>query len=374
VRHDESDFERLRQKQEKRTANGQQARTSRFKLKLLNLIRIATTRNYLVKGILPRVGLAVVWGPPKCGKSFWVFDLVMHVALARKYRGRKVQSGPVVYLALEGGSGFANRIEAWRQRNLIEDADPAVPFYLLDVPLDLTKDVKELIAAIRNQLGGNPVVIVIDTLNRALVGDENKPEDMAKFIKACDLLRAAFDCLILVIHHCGIVANRPRGHTSLSGADDAQIAVERDKDGIIIARVEHMKDSEAGAVFASKLEPIELGSDDDGDPISSCVIAEAEAGTAGFKLSKTQGFALDALKKTIADKDDGIDVKADSELAKKGIPVGRRICHSESWRRRFYDTYPADKLDTKKKALLRATLELADAGLIELVSEYVWVK
>ena len=27
---------------------------------------------------IPRVGLVVVWGPPKCGKSFWAFDLAMH--------------------------------------------------------------------------------------------------------------------------------------------------------------------------------------------------------------------------------------------------------------------------------------------------------
>jgi hypothetical protein len=29
----------------------------------------------------PRVGLILVWGPPKCGKSFWTFDTVMHIAL-----------------------------------------------------------------------------------------------------------------------------------------------------------------------------------------------------------------------------------------------------------------------------------------------------
>src|SRR5262249_6396001 len=32
-------------------------------------------RNYLVKGLLANSGLAVISGPPKCGKSFWAFDL-----------------------------------------------------------------------------------------------------------------------------------------------------------------------------------------------------------------------------------------------------------------------------------------------------------
>ena len=31
----------------------------------------AEETNYLVKDLLPRSGLAVVWGPPKSGKSFW---------------------------------------------------------------------------------------------------------------------------------------------------------------------------------------------------------------------------------------------------------------------------------------------------------------
>jgi hypothetical protein len=31
------------------------------------------TAEYLVKGFIPKKGMVFVWGPPKCGKSFWVF-------------------------------------------------------------------------------------------------------------------------------------------------------------------------------------------------------------------------------------------------------------------------------------------------------------
>src|SRR5438067_3722679 len=71
----------------------------RFKLVPFDRITLETTRAYIVKGIIPREGLVVVWGPPKCGKSFWVFDLVMHAALDWPYRGRRVQAGPIVYVA-----------------------------------------------------------------------------------------------------------------------------------------------------------------------------------------------------------------------------------------------------------------------------------
>jgi AAA domain len=332
---------------------------------------MATASNYLVKGILPRTGLAVVWGPPKCGKSFWTFDLVVHIALGREYRGRPVRQGVVVYCALEGGGGFGNRIEAWRRQHLA-NGEQNVPFYLIPQPFDLVANYPKLIDAIRDELGkAAPAVIVIDTLNRALVGDENKSEDMAKFIKALGAVQAAFDCLLLVVHHCGVAGSRPRGHTSLAGADDVQIRLERDKDGTIRATIEHAKDFEAGAVLASKLERVKLDADSDGDAITSCVIVASEASAAEPKLPKVQQLAYDALKRAI--KDEGVEVKADSEMAKKGAPVGQRACLSESWRQRFYDLHDAKNQATKRQALFRATLDLEEAKLIKLAGTYAWM-
>src|SRR5215510_4179607 len=103
-----------------------------FPLATWDIVTMPTSSNYLVKGILPRTGLAVVWGPPKCGKSFWTFDLVMHVALGRAYRGHAIQQGTVVYLVLEGQGGFPRRIEAYRQRHLNGERGRGVPFYLID--------------------------------------------------------------------------------------------------------------------------------------------------------------------------------------------------------------------------------------------------
>src|SRR5262245_38655692 len=55
--------------------------SSRIKLIPFDEIKLGTEPRYLVKGIIPREGLVVVWGPPKCGKSFWTFDVAMHVSL-----------------------------------------------------------------------------------------------------------------------------------------------------------------------------------------------------------------------------------------------------------------------------------------------------
>ena len=82
-------------------------------------IKLGTERRYLVKGLIPRVGLTVAWGPPKCGKTFWIFDLSMHVALDWKYRGLRLHGGPVVYCCFEGQNGMEARVEAFQQRFLL---------------------------------------------------------------------------------------------------------------------------------------------------------------------------------------------------------------------------------------------------------------
>ena len=79
----------------------------------IKLDRSAT--GYLVKGLLSSTGLAVVWGPPKCGKSFWVMDLALHVAKGWPYRGKRVRQAPVIYFVLEGRSALPKRVEAMKR-------------------------------------------------------------------------------------------------------------------------------------------------------------------------------------------------------------------------------------------------------------------
>src|SRR6266436_2555709 len=97
-----------------------------------------TASTYLVKGLIPRNGIVAVWGPPKCGKSFWAFDLALHSALGWDYRSRRVIRGATVYCAFEGAEGYKARAAAFRQAHNIA-ADLVLPFYLVPVRIDLVK-------------------------------------------------------------------------------------------------------------------------------------------------------------------------------------------------------------------------------------------
>src|SRR5262245_32183999 len=79
-------FDRSTAKQSKRGLNG----ANRFRLIPFRELRPGTASNYLIKGVIPKTGIVLIWGPPKCGKSFWTFDMMMHVPLGWQYRGHRV--------------------------------------------------------------------------------------------------------------------------------------------------------------------------------------------------------------------------------------------------------------------------------------------
>jgi hypothetical protein len=249
---------------------------SRIKLIPFDKIKLGTEPRYLVKGIIPRESLAVVWGPPKCGKSFWTFD------------------------------------------------EP-VPFYLEPLTLDLVADYAELIAVIGQQLGVTPpVLVVLDTLNRSLRGSENDSKDMSAYISAADAIREAFHCSVVIVHHCGIDGTRPRGSTALTGAVDAQLSVKRDASDAIIVEVECMKDGASGDIIASRLKVVEVGKDQDGEAITSCVIEPADvaqiATTSEARLTPNQRTMFSIL---YAAGNRGLSLEEWNEQA-RGVGIGTK--------------------------------------------------
>ena len=327
----------------------------------------------MIEGLIPHTGMTVVWGRYKSGKSFWVFDAAMHIALGWEYRGRQVQQGAVIYCALEGQTGFAKRKVAFEQRHLAADHQP-IPFYLQPTTLDLVRDHGELIAVIRATLGEvAPAVLVLDTLNRSLAGSESSDKDMAAYIQAADAVREAFGCAVIIVHHCGIDGTRPRGHTSLTGAVEAQLSVERDTAGNIITKVEWMKDGGTeGDKIISALEVVEVGEDLRGKPITSCVVVPSDdvvASGPGGEPQKLTGHlkvAYEALCEAI--------YELGEVIASTKIPPQTRTVELSAGR--YFAEKSVDtgiKPDSVRTNFSRAVRTLQDRRIIGVHNGRVWI-
>ena len=352
---------------------GEKGPFPRIRLTAFGDLQLNTSVRSLIRNLIPYPGLAVVWGPPKCGKSFWAFDALMHVALGWDYRDNRVQQGPVVYCAFEGQSGFPARAEAFRQRFLSEQPENP-PFYLVTIPLDLVRDHAELVEAISAQIGDTkPVAVALDTLNRSLRGSESSDEDMAAYVTAADAVKLAFQCSVVVIHHCGHDGTRPRGHSSLIGAADAQIKVSRDAADNIVAEVEFAKDGPSGYVVTSRLEVVDVGKDDDGETITSCVVVESEVQRtpkqekANKGLTKTARTALRVLTDVLGEC--GTEPPPSNH-----IPPRVRVTTVETWRRYCYQRGISTGEDRAKQKAFKSAAELLVAnGQVAIWGDHVWI-
>lgn len=346
----------------------------RFRLVPFAEITLDRSRNYLVQGLIPREGLVVFWGPPKCGKTFVLFDMMLYVALGWLYRGRRVAKGPVVYIACEGERGLGARVQAFRQKHQAQG--PLMPpFYLLATRLDLVADARTLVDDITAQLDGldTCAAIVIDTLNRSLNGSESSDQDMGNYIRAADRLRERFHCAVIIVHHCGLERGRPRGHTSLEGAADAQIAVTRNgATGDILAKVDWMKDGAGGDEIVSRLNLVEIGSDEDGEPITSCIVLPVDPN--GMPRAGKQS-SLSARQKRALALLEG-EIKLHGVVLEPGnhVPASTKAIKREAWREACYKGLGvgSDKPDARRQAFNRAVVDLLAKKAVETWDDWYW--
>jgi AAA domain/Domain of unknown function (DUF6371) len=199
--------------------NGPDARAPekpKFLLTALKDIAFDTDQEWLVKRLLPRNGVAVLYGASGSVKTFILVDIGLHVACGWDWAECNVTQTPVVFIAAEGAGGIKKRIAGWKQdrKNLPDDA----PFYLIKVAPNLGTDggdLKELIASIE-AAGVHPGLICIDTVSQSLGGADENTVGMAQFIVNATTLANYFDCLVAPVHHVGLADDkRLRGFSGL---------------------------------------------------------------------------------------------------------------------------------------------------------------
>jgi hypothetical protein len=176
--------------------------------------------------ILYEDSLAFLYGRSGWWKSFVALSWALSIAAGVDWLGKRVIAGDVVYVTAEGARGVGKRITAWKQRHGLEGQ--SVRLHVLGVPVHLLRpeEVGRLIRSIQAK-SSQPVLVVIDTLDRSMAGgNENDTQDASALIAAADAVRTEFGCCVLFIHHVGVAdMSRQRGSSVFRGAADTEIRV-----------------------------------------------------------------------------------------------------------------------------------------------------
>lgn len=229
------------------------------------------TVEWVVPQILPRRGIGAIFGATGSGKTFLALDVAAHIVLGKDWFGRVPSKCSVTYVALEGGYGIHQRLNAFQRHHQIQLPDD-FRVVLKHVSLFGGDDIDRLAEAIR-EAGHAGGLIFIDTLNQsAPQADENTSQDMGRIIRSAQILQQLTDSLVVLIHHSGKDQTRGlRGHSSLLAALDVALEVRADASGSAWS-VAKSKDSRSGITHQFAYETVDLGVDAAGETISSRVV------------------------------------------------------------------------------------------------------
>lgn len=239
-------------------------------------LSLAPPMDWLIKGVLPRGELGVLFGASGSGKTFVALDLAFSVARGIAWRERRTTRGRVAIIAAEGGAGIGKRGEAYARYHDFNLQGVEVHVITAAPNFLDSDDVSEVIAELNNI--GPVDLVIVDTFAQVTPGaNENTSEDVGRALANLKLLHEATRAMNLVVAHAGKdLSKGVRGWSGLKAAADVQIEVVRHEDGTREIIIEKMKDGEDGIRWAFKLEVIEVGIDYDGDIITSCVAVPTE--------------------------------------------------------------------------------------------------
>ena len=347
---------------------------------------------WLVDSIIPKKAFVALYAPPASWKSFIALDLAEAIATGRDWMGYKIpKKGAVLYICGEGHGGMGARVKACKIQNKSPDG---ANLYIIRAQLNLRsspEDFAELLNAINELIAeiDEPLeLIILDTLMRMSGGgfNENSSEDMGGFITQAGKLQEIFECALMVIHHSGKdVTKGLRGHSSLLGAVDTELEIQR-LDSVInsadtsvignaILTVSKQKDGADSIQIGIEVVLVEIGTSDLGFEITTSLAIRHNQEIAGSNPKgrknnagngENQRLEMDSLMKVIKAKGSYREVDGTSRY---GVSL-------DDWKAEFWSMKGCTEEDkpTFKKAWLRARERLVAVNKVAIGSGWVWLK
>lgn len=277
-----------------------QMQSQRVPLMTLDTLRESAAEvRWLVKRVVPADSIGMMFGGSGTFKSFVALDAALHVAHGMPWLGRRTKQGPVLYIAAEGGSGLWPRVQAWHEARRLKWQ--GLPFYAVPAAVDLIADAWRVVDAAQ-AVGVQPALVVVDTLSQTYSGEENSANEMAAYLRELGArFRQLWHCAVLLIHHSGHMATeRPRGSSAIRANVDFMFGVFRDEKEMLCTMIcAKQKDGEAFEEVTFSLSSQTLGTDADGDPVTSLAARHLssaedvqEAADAEVKAGRSNGNRL----------------------------------------------------------------------------------
>lgn len=227
----------------------------------------------------------LVSGAPKAGKSAFMLDIGIHVALGIDVSpSLKVpEQRTVLYFALEGRRATQLRIQAkreWLEKEKIKIPD-FTPLFVIERGTPLLEEmqrqqfVEQVLAAeryITEQGWPELGLIIVDTFTRTMPGgDQNSVEDTSAVFDAINRLRdRKLKAAVWFIHHLSRAGNI-RGSTNIEAEPDILCRVVKDE-GRSVFSVDHARSIEEGARFPFRLQNWDIGKSSQGFMINAPIV------------------------------------------------------------------------------------------------------
>lgn len=326
---------------------------------------------YLIKGVINYGDYVVVYGPSGDGKTFFTIDLALHIASGTPWRGKRVKQFMVVYVAAEAGHSIERRFAAARDAKQLKYNTPLM--YLPTGPnlmdevesAELISDLSKL-KNIALQRGTRLGLVVFDTLARSMPGgDENSAQDMGKIVEIGNRIRKETGAATLIVHHSGKDTSKgARGNSALRSGADAEIAVIQK-----VAKVEKSRDGSGMGEYPFNLKVVELGMDNDGDLVTTCIVETSDQPAlqkAKGPTGTNQKVVFDVLRELIV-------LQGKPMPGTSALPAGIRAVNTEVLFKIAIDKFPGIEGFRARAKISDALLRMQAAELVGVHGDYVWI-
>lgn len=317
----------------------------------------------LIKGLLPRNGIAFIGGQSGSGKTFVAIDLAVALCTGQSFFGRRIRERVgVLFIAGEGAETIQPRLTIARMARSVDRTLPIAwaptfpDFTRVEEVRGFMQELKVLKAYMQDTHGVRLGAIVVDTLAAVFaLQDENDNSEAAKVIRALKVIGEALDVLLIPIHHYGKGAETGlRGASAWRAGCDAVLSITADRNqltGVVSGHSLWLAKSrvgEEGPVGAFGLRTMLLGVDEDGDELTSCyVVPEVTAKQTVAARREAEAVALELV--------DGGEWRADPQSE---LWVGRCVA----------EAFGLDIEDAKQRAQIKGILKrlVAEKKVVEV--------